>query len=80
MKNSNGNVVKNQFIITDSSGDRYFQSYETLIAVYRNGNLILDSHAENYSNTTSRYLNQFTGQNKAQRMKNDSISYENLNS
>ncbi len=65
MVSSKGNTVPNQFIIDTNTGS-IFQSYSTIIAKYINGNLILDTNAMNYSVTTSRYLYQFTLQNRKQ--------------
>ena len=59
-KISNYFGVKNQFVIMDED-KIVFQSYETLIAVYyrKSGTVILDTDAENYSRTTSKYLKRF---------------------
>lgn len=59
-KVSNYFGVKNQFVITDED-KIVFQSYETLIAVYyrKSKTVILDTDAENYSRTTSKYLKRF---------------------
>ena len=64
------------------SGD-LFQSYETNIA-YRDylGNLYLDESSWDYSRTTSKYRNQFTGLTTAQtkaRIKDGSIKLVDLN-
>ena len=47
MRSAKGNIVPNQFIITDGDVE-YFQSYKTIIAKY------VDD-----SRTTSKYRNQF---------------------
>ena len=53
--------VKNQFIIHTESGT-YFQSYNTIIAFIDNdGKITLDEDKWDYSVTTSRYRNKFTG-------------------
>ena len=59
-KISNYFGVKNQFVIMDED-KIVFQSYETLIAVYyrKSRTVILDTDAENYSRTTSKYLKRF---------------------
>jgi len=56
-----GNPVANQFVIMTKKGI-YFQSYETIIA-YKpdNGKIKLDSRYWNYSVTTTKYRNMFTG-------------------
>ena len=63
-----GRPVANQFEITHD-GVVYFQSYDTIIAKIENGNVTLDINADDYSRTTSKYLNQFLGNNKAERKK-----------
>lgn len=62
---SNGNEVPNQFVIITDKG-RIFQSYSTVIAVTENGKTILDREKWNYSNTTSKYRNQFLGETTKQ--------------
>jgi len=62
MLSSRGNTVPNQFIIID--GDRnttWFQSYKTMIAKKHDGQLFMDRDAWDYSVTTARYRNLFTG-------------------
>lgn len=60
MTNSNGNVVANHFVIT---GDNIsiFQSYNSTIVKIERGITYLDEKYWNYSNTTSKYRNQFLG-------------------
>lgn len=67
MISSKGNTVANQFIITDGNKE-VFQSYNTVIAENRGGQIVLDVSAYDYSRTTSRYLNQFLGHDKAESM------------
>lgn len=58
-----GREVANQFKITTSKGD-YFISYSTVIAfISNNGKTYLDKNSWNYSTTTSKYRNQFLGEN-----------------
>ena len=53
--------VKNQFLIHAESGV-YFQSYNTIIAFIDNeGKITLDVDKWDYSSTTSKYRNKFTG-------------------
>ena len=71
MTSSNGNPVPNQFLIRDASIDQHlyrgdmFQSYKTCIAFKGygsiEGQLYLDRKTWDYSKTTSKYRNQFTG-------------------
>jgi hypothetical protein len=61
MTNRNGGKVENQFIIQAPDG-LYFQSYSTVIAFQdMNGKLHLDRDRWDYSRTTSKYRNIFTG-------------------
>jgi hypothetical protein len=62
-----GNAVANQFVIRTSEG-QYFQSYTSVIAfIPIDGSPVqLDGYYWDYSRTTSKYLNQFLGENKAQ--------------
>jgi hypothetical protein len=63
LKSSRGNAVPNQFTIeTDSAV--FLQSYDSIIAKVENEITYLDSKFWNYSQTTTKYLNQFLGQNK----------------
>ena len=68
MKNSSGNVVKNQFIITDDRFE-YFQSYDSIIV---KKNLLaprviyLDKNYWDYSVTTGKYRNIFLGETRAE--------------
>ena len=67
IKNSNGNKVKNQFIIFDSEYTA-FQSYDSVIVktVFVDGKrqVLLDANTWDYSKTTSKYRNQFLGESK----------------
>lgn len=76
-----GNPVANQFIIEDG-GKTYFQSYDTIIAVKKNGKITLDENCWNFSRTTSKYRNEFTGLNTEETkkaIKAGKIKLENLN-
>ena len=75
--NSSGNPVANQFVIYTDEGT-YFQSYNSVIAFISNdGNITLDDYYWDYSRTTSRYRNQFLGENTAEtRFKIDSGEYK----
>tara|TARA_R100001440_G_scaffold10019_1_gene18401 strand:- start:690 stop:980 length:291 start_codon:yes stop_codon:yes gene_type:complete len=67
MTSSKGNRIANQFIIYDSDGSRYFQSYNSVIAKIDNANNItLDQKFWNYSVTTGKYRNIFLEENKQQ--------------
>ena len=79
MTSSRGNAVPNQFVITTegrgSLGNftkrEVFQSYESIIAeitVWPDGQtrILLDADKWDYSSTTSKYRNQFTGLTTAQ--------------
>ena len=61
MTSSQGNTIPNQFIIyTDKQ--TVFKSYNSIIAVKEGGSITLDESKWNYSNTTSKYRNQFLGE------------------
>lgn len=65
--NSRGNVVKNQFIISEGS-KKTFQSYDSTIAEIKHSStskpiITLDEYYWNYSVTTSRYRNIFLNEN-----------------
>jgi hypothetical protein len=77
-----GKEVVNQFIIETDEG-RYFQSYKTVI-VFRSttGQLWMDKDTWNYSVTTAKYRNQFTGLTTKQtedRIKDGRITLIDLN-
>lgn len=70
MTSSNGNDIPNQFII--STPDYViFQSYSSIIAIEckKTGKIWLDSKKWDYSVTTGKYINQFTGLDKKQTIK-----------
>ena len=76
------NPVANQFIIETPKGD-YFQSYRSIIAFKsKKEGLILDEYFWNYSRTTSKYRNQFTGlttKETEKAIKDKEIKLKNLN-
>ena len=51
MTSSNGNKIADQFIVTLPENVTVFQSYKTVIAQNRNGKIVLDRNALNYSVT-----------------------------
>ena len=59
MTSQNGNKVPNQFIVKLPENVTIFKSYNTVIAQNRNGKIVLDSKALDYSVTTTKYLKQF---------------------
>lgn len=63
IKNSSGNVVKNQVVIFGGDCHQFivFQSYNNIICEYDKDMkiLTLDNNAFSYSKTTSKYLNLF---------------------
>jgi hypothetical protein len=62
--------VKNQFVL-EINGNRYFQSYNTVIAkIDTKGKTYLDKDSWNYSRTTGKYRNMFLGENIDQTRKN----------
>lgn len=82
MTGRTGRPVANQFIITHDEG-QFFQSYETVIAFRsRKGDLYLDRDAWDYSTTTGKYRNQFTGLDRAEterRIRSGEIVLTDLN-
>jgi hypothetical protein len=66
MTSSRGNVIPNQFIIHTPEAT-YFQSYQSIIVktTFEEGNRVvyLDEYYWNYSKTTSKYRNEFLGEN-----------------
>ena len=83
MTSHNGNKVPNQFIITDKKGNRFFQSYNTIIAkIDSKGNVTLDKEKWDYSYTTSKYRNLFLGEDTKEtkeKIKNKIYKLKNLN-
>lgn len=65
-----GDEVANQFVITidtDKGRVRVFQSYNSVIAMRdEDGKITLDKNKWDYSQTTSRYRNQFLRENTAE--------------
>ena len=60
---SRGNKVANQFIFTDEIGNKYFQSYSSVIVKKDPlDQIYLDQKYWNYSNTTGKYRNIFLGE------------------
>lgn len=81
MTSRNGNKIANQFVITDGN-KVIFQSYNSVIAIIENSNVILDECKWNYSVTTSKYRNLFLNEStKETQAKIDSGVYKlsNLN-
>jgi len=62
MKSARGNFVPNQFIVYDNE-KTYFQSYDSIIALIKNGIIYLDNYYWDYSTTTGKYRNAFLGEN-----------------
>ena len=62
--------VKNQFLIIDDDGTRYFQSYDSIIVRIKDGNVTLDERYWDYSTTTGKYRNIFLGESKAETARN----------
>ena len=83
MTSSRGNKIANQFIIYDSDGSKYFQSYNSVIAKIDNANNItLDQKFWNYSVTTGKYRNIFLQENKQEteeKIRSGEYSLANLN-
>ena len=67
MYSSNGKQVPNQFIIHFPENVTVFQSYNIVIAHNRNGVIVLDKNALEYSATTTKYLKQFLNTNESKK-------------
>ena len=81
MTNGRGNIVKNQFIITDN-GAMFFQSYNSIIAKIKSGKTTLDRKTWDYSVTTSRFRNIFLGEtteDTRKKIKSGEYKLQNLN-
>ena len=72
----------NQFLLTDDEGNRFFQSYSTIVCkVDKAGKVYLDPK-HNCSNTTSRHVTMFLGDNTKERLnkiKSGEYTLTNLN-
>ena len=82
MISNHGNKVKDQFVITLTNSDAYFQSYESIIArrINATDTIELDVNFWNYSATTSKYLARFLGvPNKEIKQKVTSKEYKLVN-
>lgn len=87
MQSSNGNDVPNQFIIdvydrSSGTSSIIFQSYNSIIAIKTNGQILLDSRYWDYSVTTGKYRNQFLGESKKEteaKIKSGVYQLANLN-
>ena len=84
MTSQNGNKIPNQFIVKLPENVTIFQSYKTVIVQNRNGKIVLDSNALEYSATTIKYLKQFlnTSDSKKQlqaKIKSGFYQVEDLN-
>lgn len=82
MRNGKGGSVMNHFIIhNEKTGERFFQSYDSIIVKIHKGKVTLGKDW-NYSLTTSKYRNRFLGETtKETQAKLDSGEYlydENL--
>ena len=58
LRSSNGNRVANQFVIQDDHGNKFFQSYNSVIIKWSKGKVYLDEYYWDYSRTTGKYRNQ----------------------
>jgi site-specific DNA-adenine methylase len=61
LTSNKGNTIANQFEIR-SENAVYFQSYQSIIVKIQDGITYLDPVYWNYSKTTSKYRNQFLGE------------------
>ena len=69
MTGRTGRPIANQYELYTQKG-RYFQSYQTIIVFVDNkGQVYLDENKWDYSRTTSKYRNQFLGENTKETQK-----------
>ncbi len=61
---SEGRAIPNQFEIDGDNGERYFQSYRSIIVKIVEGKTYLDKKMWDYSKTTGKYRNQFLGETR----------------
>ena len=82
IKVKNINNRPNQFIVTTPDA-KYFQSYDSVIAMIDNGGKVyLDVNYWDYSTTTRKYRNIFLNENKKltmNKIKNNTYSLVDLN-
>ena len=81
MRSSRGNFVPNQIIVYDNE-KTYFQSYDSIIVMIKNGITYLDNYYWDYSVTTGKYRNQFLGEGineTRKKIKNGIYKLKNLN-
>jgi len=64
MLSNNGNFIPNQFIIDDDNGNRFFQSYNSIIVKMSKDKIYLDKNKWDYSKTTGKYRNLFLWETK----------------
>jgi hypothetical protein len=82
LESNKGNKVPNQFIVTTEKGS-FFQSYNSVIAIIEEGQPVkLDEKFWDFSKTTSKYRNQFLGEDTKTteaKIKNGTYILTNLN-
>lgn len=82
MTSNKGNFIPNQFIIDDDNGNRFFQSYNSIIVKISNGQIFLDESFWDYSKTTGKYRNLFLWETKKEtesKIKSGEYILTNLN-
>jgi len=82
MTNERGKAIPNQFIIDTDEGERFFQSYDSIIIKVSRGKIYLDKNKWDYSKTTGKYRNQFLGETKKEtekKIKSEEYILKNLN-
>jgi hypothetical protein len=75
--------VKNQFVVWDDNGNKFFQSYNSIIVKEdKEGNITLDKYFWDYSKTTGKYRNLFLMEEKKEterKIKEGIYKLESLN-
>ena len=82
MLSNNGNFIPNQFIIDDDNGNRFFQSYNSIIVKMSKDKIYLDKNKWDYSKTTGKYRNLFLWETKKEteaKIKNGEYILTDLN-
>ncbi len=70
ISNSSNRAIANQFELYDDNGNRFFQSYDSIIIKWSNdGKIYLDQRYWDYSTTTGKYRNQLLFETKKETQK-----------
>jgi len=76
------NLAVNQFTFSDEQGNKFFKSYNTVIAKRTVEGIVTLDPKHDYSKTTARYRNEFLGETTKEvlnKIKKGDYKIENLN-